>query len=69
MRAQRQPGALSGRLVKQTQRFWQERAGCPVSEEDAREAIRNTSALFNLLAAWDQESQPIPTQSEDEERR
>ena len=67
MRVQKQPGALSGRLVKQTQRFWQERADCAVSEEDAREAIRNVSALFDLLATWDQESQPIPIQSEDEE--
>ena len=67
MRVQKQPGTLSGRLVKQTQRFWHERAGCPVSEEDAREAIRNTSALFDLLATWDQEFHPTPTQLEDQE--
>ncbi len=60
---------LSNDILESTQRFWQERAGCPVSEEDAREAIRNTSALFNLLTTWDQEFHPTPTQPEDQEHR
>ena len=67
MRTQRQPGAQSDSLVKQTQRFWQERAGCPSSEEDAREAVRNVSALFSLLAKWDQELEGEATPSECQE--
>ena len=63
MRAQ----GLSQDVVKDTRRFWHERAGCPVSEEDAREVRRNVSAPFELLAEWDGDSQPPSMPQEDEE--
>ena len=37
--------------LEATQRFWEERTGEHVSDEDAREAIRNVSAFIDLLAA------------------
>jgi hypothetical protein len=48
---------LAQDLVKNTCRFWQQRSGEYVSEEGAREAIRNVAALFDLLARWDAETQ------------
>ena len=59
---------ISSDFVEHTRHFWAERTGRQISDEDAREAIRNASALFSLLGEWDQECQPIPTQSEDEEQ-
>ena len=38
--------------IPNTRRFWQERTGRPVSEEDAQEAVRNVTAFFDLLANW-----------------
>ncbi len=35
------------------QRFWEERTGEQVSDEDAREAVRSIAAFFDLLAEWD----------------
>ncbi|NLE95524.1 MAG: hypothetical protein GX600_07575 [Dehalococcoidia bacterium] len=45
-------------LVLTTQRFWGQRASTHVSREDAREAIRNVSAVFDLLAEWDRKHAP-----------
>ena len=44
---------LSADVVEQTRRFWTERTGEPVSEENAREAIRNIAGFFDLLASWE----------------
>jgi len=46
-------GGLSREAVAETQCFWQERTGEALSDEDAREAIRNVSAFFDLLHEWD----------------
>jgi hypothetical protein len=40
-------------IVSATQRFWADRTGNPVTPEDAREAIRNIAAYFDLLAEWE----------------
>ena len=45
-------------IIEGTQCFWHERTGDALSHEDAREAIANVSAFFNLLAAWDRASGP-----------
>jgi hypothetical protein len=39
--------------LEATQRFWEERTGEHLSDEDAREAIRNVSAFIDLLASWE----------------
>ncbi len=41
-----------------TRRYWQARTGRAVSAEDAREAVANVSAFFDLLATWDKASEP-----------
>ena len=56
---------ISSDFVEHTRGFWSGRTGEQVFSEDAREAIRNVSALFDLLATWDQEFHPTPTQLED----
>lgn len=53
MHTRREKSGLSGELAAETQRFWQARTGEHLSEEDAREAIRNIAAFFDLLARWD----------------
>ena len=45
-------------LEAETRRYWQERTGRAVSPEDAREAVANVSAFFDLLAAWESASEP-----------
>jgi len=47
------PQGLSQDVVEDTRRFWQARTGERVSDEDAREAVRNVTAFFDLLARWD----------------
>ena len=49
------PG-LSADVVQETARFWEARTGQHVTDEDAREAIRNTASFFDLLASWDRDS-------------
>ena len=44
---------LSPEVVAYTRRFWEEQTGQPVSDEDAREAIRNIAAFADLIAAWE----------------
>ncbi len=69
---------LSDELIETTRRFWEERTGEPVSEDDAREAVRNVGKLFDLLSRWDEAEQsesadaeadhlPSETQEPDEE--
>jgi hypothetical protein len=48
-------------VICDTQAFWSARIGRPVSEEDAREAIRNVTAFFDLLAEWDQQANSAQT--------
>ena len=49
----------SSEAIAAAQHFWTDRTGEPVSEDDAREAIANTAALFDLLAAWEGAESPI----------
>jgi len=44
---------LSAAALADTARFWTERTGEHVSDEDAREAICNVAAFVDLLARWD----------------
>ena len=46
---------LSPEMTETTQRFWEKRTGEPVSEEDARETIRNVVGFFDLLDQWDRD--------------
>ncbi|HJN16323.1 MAG TPA: hypothetical protein QGH10_12550 [Armatimonadota bacterium] len=39
-------------IVFTTQQFWEARTGSTVATEDAREAVRNVRAYFDLLASW-----------------
>ncbi|MCE5239794.1 hypothetical protein LLH23_15105 [bacterium] len=55
---------LSPEVVADTRRFWQERTGEAVSEEDAREIIRNLAGFFDLLHEWDQAAQGKPEPGE-----
>jgi hypothetical protein len=45
----------SPEVIKETQRYWEEKAGVPVSETDAEEIITNMAGLLDLLARWDAE--------------
>lgn len=56
--ANRQPGTADD-FLGTTQRFWGQRASTQVNREDAREAIRNVSAVFDLLAEWDRKHVPM----------
>lgn len=58
---------LSPEVVAYTRRFWEEQTGQPVSDEDAREAIRNISAFADLIASWEQTADAEPTEDETEE--
>ncbi|MEN6640953.1 MAG: hypothetical protein ABFE08_00770 [Armatimonadia bacterium] len=60
---------LSPDVVEQTRRFWEERTGKHVSEEDAREAIRNMSAFCDLLASWEKPTTATPTEATPEEAK
>ena len=44
---------LSAAFLGETRRFWRERTGESVSEDDARQAIRNVASFLDLLASWD----------------
>jgi hypothetical protein len=57
------PG-LSSDVVDSTRRFWSQRTGQHVSDEDAREAIRNVSAFFDLLASWEDAANAEPDQNQ-----
>lgn len=59
-------GLLSD-VVDRTRHFWAERTRMQISDEDAREAIRNASALFSLLGEWDQQPEGETTLSECQE--
>lgn len=56
---------LPAAFLDDTRRFWQVRTGEHVSDQDAREAVGNVAALFDLLAGWDTRS----PDSEDEDPR
>ena len=43
-------------LLRETQAVWQARYPNPLTEDEAQQIIANTTALFNLLAEWDQQS-------------
>jgi len=45
--------AISDEAIEATRDFWQKRTGKPISREDAREAISNITAFFDLLHEWD----------------
>jgi len=56
---------LSPKVVEETRVFWEGRAGEHVSEEDARESIRNVSSFFSLLAEWDAQGNTPVTEAAD----
>ena len=43
-------------LIQETLATWQERYPIRLTEDEAQEIMANTTALFNLLAEWDQDS-------------
>ena len=43
-------------LIQETLATWQERYPIRLTEDEDQEIIANTTALFNLLAEWDQQS-------------
>ena len=55
---------LSSEVVRETARFWEARTGQHVTDEDAREAIRNTASFFDLLASWDRDARAQATEDE-----
>ncbi|MCX6630817.1 MAG: hypothetical protein NTW28_24640, partial [Candidatus Solibacter sp.] len=61
-----QPGPPAA-AIEDTRRFWRERTGQRVSAEEAREAIGNVAALFDLLTRWD-DSAVSNAESEPEDR-
>jgi len=44
------------RLIEETLRIWQGRYAQKLNKEQGREIIENITALFDLLAHWDQAS-------------
>lgn len=61
---------LSPEVVAYTRRFWTEQTGQPVSDEDAREAIRNIAAFADLIADWERAAaEPMEEDTEDEDER
>jgi len=38
--------------IQETQRFWSERTGGTVSEEDARQMLVNITKYFSILESW-----------------
>jgi len=57
----------SRRILEDTRSFWRGRTGAQVSEEDAREAVRNVTGFFELLARWDQAQDPELHKSSDDD--
>lgn len=49
-------------LISRTIEVWQPYSDKPLTEEDAREIIRNISGFFDILASWDKKSKD-PEQS------
>ena len=43
-------------LIQETLATWQAHYPNPLSEADAQQIITSTTALFNLLAEWDEKS-------------
>jgi hypothetical protein len=40
-------------LIQQTAELWQQRAGCTLSEEDARKIAENIAGYFGVLLEWE----------------
>jgi hypothetical protein len=40
-------------LIARTKETWQARAGCSLSDEDAREIAENVTGFFRLLLEWE----------------
>jgi len=46
------PQDLRPVTIAETRRFWTKRTSEQVSDENAREAVRNVTGFFELLAQW-----------------
>lgn len=46
-------GGISQEVIDETRRFWEASTGEKLTDEDAREAIRNIIAFLDLLAEWE----------------
>jgi len=45
-------GRKNDEAIQETQRFWSERTGGTVSEEDARQMLVNITKYFRILESW-----------------
>jgi len=42
----------SDKLIVETRKVWEERLGCPLTDEEARELIENITGFFRILRGW-----------------
>ncbi len=53
-------------LLKRTIEVWQPYSDEPLTEDDAREIIRNISGFFDTLASWDKKSKDSEESKKDD---
>ena len=52
-------------LIARTKETWQTRAGCSLSDEDAREIAENVTGFFTLLLKWEAREERTAREADD----
>jgi hypothetical protein len=53
-------------LIARTKETWQTRAGCSLSDEDAREIAENVTGFFRLLLEWEAREKGLTAREADD---